>query len=322
MTTKLCNFCGKEIPENSKICPYCNKALEDKVFTYMSETKKNDESRLNVSKYISDDKESANNYFNSNIYSFSEKEIEKRFEIKPVAYEEEEYKEPQQPYDFQNESRAERPKVRQRKKQKNLLYPVIGILVAIIVIICVIVGFASSSDDSEQETTTTAPITTTTVATTATTEAETTTTEPETTTENIISESSVDLDGYLGVTFSGVSDHFGEQIKDSATDEFYGGSVYYYDGMTISTDDGGRIASMSVNYTTVQNKDTYRYQNITYYSTYAHVIDELGEPELNQMEDPTEPCIGYTLDIGSGLSIKFRFDDNKKVSGFDMFYAD
>ena len=27
MTTKLCNFCSKEIPENAKICPYCNKAL-------------------------------------------------------------------------------------------------------------------------------------------------------------------------------------------------------------------------------------------------------------------------------------------------------
>ncbi len=323
MTTKLCDFCGKEIPENSKICPYCNKALGSEVFTYKTAPKKAENSKLNVSKYISEDKNGSDSYFSSNIYSFSESEIEKRFERKPIAYEEEEYKEPEQPYDFQHEARDERPRVRQRRKQKNLLYPVIGILVAIIVIICVIVGFVSGSDDKEQETTTTtAPVTTTTAATTTTTEAQTTTTEPETTTEGYISENSVDLDGYLGVTFSGVSDHFGEQIKDSATDEFYGGSVYYYDGMTISTDDGGRIASMTVDYTSVQNKDAYRYKEITYYSTYQHVIDELGDPDLNQMEDTTEPCIGYTLDIGSGLSIKFKFDDNKKVSGFDMFYTD
>lgn len=322
MTTKLCDFCGKEIPENSKICPYCNKALENKVFTYMNQSKEKDESKLNVSKYLSSEKESSDNYFSSNIYSFSESEIERRFERKPVAYDVEESNVESDNCHIQREEPSERPRVRHRRKQKNLLYPVVGILFGIIVIICVIVGLASdSNDDKKEEVTTTVPTTSTTVGTTETTTEETTTTEA-TTTEGYISASSVDLDGYLGVKFSGVSDHFGEQTQNSASDEFYGGSVYYYDGMTISTDSNGRIASMTVNYSTVKNKDAYRYKEITYYSTYQQVVEELGTPSLNQMDDKTEPCIGYILDAGSGLSIKFKFDDNKKVSGFDMFYAD
>lgn len=322
MTTKLCEFCGKEIPENSKICPYCNKALADKVFTYMNEPKTNENSRLNVSKYISEEKDSSDNYFSSNIYSFSESEIEKRFERKPIAYEEEEPRQSDETFHIQREEMTKNINVRQRKKQKNLLYPVIGILVAIIVIICVIgFAFSGSNNDKAEEETSTTQITSTTAQTT-TTMAETTTTEPTSTTENFISADSVDLDGYLGVGFDGISEDFGDQIQELANDEFYGGKTYYYDGMTVSTDDGGRIASMTIDYTSVKNKDTYRYQKITYYSTYNHVIDELGEPDLDQMNDTTEPCIGYTLDAGSGLSIKFKFDDNKKVSGFDIFYAD
>ena len=322
MTTKLCEFCGKEIPENSKICPYCNKALNNKVFTYMNESKNSDNSRLNVSKFINDDKENKENYFNSNIYSFSEKEIEKRFERKPISYEEEEYKEPQNTERAQRELSMKNPRTRQRKKQKSLIYPIIGVLAAIVIIICII-GFALSGNDKETETvTTTAPISSTTVKPTVTTEETATTTEPTTTTESYISKNSVDLDGYLGVTFSSISADFGQQIQDPANDEFYGGNIYYYDGMTISTDENGRIASMTIDYTTVQNKDTYRYKDITYYSTYNQVIDELGTPDLDQMKDSNEPCIGYTLDEGSGLSIKFKFDDNSKVSGFDMFYSD
>ena len=324
MTTKLCEFCGKEIPENSKICPYCNSALVDKMFTYMNESKTKDVSRLNVSKYTSEEKDSSDNYFSSNIYSFSESEIEKRFERKPVSYEEEDPKQPDDTFRIQREETNKNLNVRrQRKKQKNLLYPVIGILVALIVIICVI-GFAlsGSNDNKSVETTSTTQITTTTAQTTTTNVPETTTTEPTSTTESYISTESVDLDGYLGVGFDGILEDFGEQIQEPSNDEFYGGKNYYYDGMTVSTDEGGRISSMTIDYTSVKNKDTYRYQKITYYSTYNHVVDELGEPDLDQMNNATEPCIGYTLDEGSGLSIKFKFDDNSKVSGFDIFYAD
>ncbi|MEE1003511.1 MAG: zinc ribbon domain-containing protein [Acutalibacteraceae bacterium] len=323
MTTKLCDFCGKEIPENSKICPYCNKALVDKVFTYMNEPKTNETSRLNVSKYTAEEKDSSDNYFNSNIYSFSETEIEKRFERKPISYEEEEPKQPDETFHIQREETNKTATIRQRKKQKNLLYPIIGILVVLIVVICVI-GFALSGTDNNkpEEEITATQTTTTTAQTTTTTVAETTTTEATTTTENYISTNSVDLDGYLGVGFDGISADFGEQTQESSNDEFYGGKTYYYDGMTVSTDESSRIASMTIDYTSVKNKDTYRYQKITYYSTYNHVIDELGEPDLDQMNDATEPCIGYTIDEGSGLSIKFKFDDNKKVSGFDIFYAD
>ena len=63
MTTKLCSFCGKEIPENAKICPYCNKALVDKVFTYMNSKS----SGLDVSKFTKEDNTPADNYFNTNI---------------------------------------------------------------------------------------------------------------------------------------------------------------------------------------------------------------------------------------------------------------
>lgn len=315
MTTKLCDFCGKEIPENSKICPYCNKALGNEVLTYIGDKK----GSLDVSKYT---EKSSDEYFKTNIYSFSETEIERRFEKRTESFHEAEV--PEEKVEIQYEKFAQTPhkaRVKKRKKQKNLLYPVIGVLLAIILIISLIIGLSGGSKDNKQEeTTTVAPqtTTTTTVATTTT----TATTEPTTTTEPYISPSSVDLDGYLGVDYSGVSDHFGSQTSDPTTDEFYGGNVYHYDGMTITTSSSGKIVSMTIDYTSVKDKDKYRYQNITYYSTYQYVIEELGEPDLNQLDDTTEPCIGYTIDIGSGLSIKFKFDDNKKVSGYDIFYAD
>ena len=159
--------------------------------------------------------------------------------------------------------------------------------------------------------------------TTTTTSTTTTTTQATSTTTHVISSAhSVDLDGYLGVDFNSVSDHFGDQTQNSGTDEFYGGNVYYFDGMTITTSGNGNIVSMDVDYTKVQNKDTYYFKNITYYSVYDHIIGELGEPNENLMTDPTEPCIRYVLDIGSGQVIQFEFDDNQKVSSFSMFYAD
>ncbi len=311
MTTKLCNFCGKEIPENAKICPYCNKALADKVFTYMN-NKTN--SGFDVSKFTKEEQNTADNYFNTNIYSFSESAIEKKFERKPIAYEEarpvvnEEYFEKQEPV---------RRMPRKRRKQKNLLIPVGGVLIAIVLIIVIISAIASGGKTQEPEqTTTTTNATTTTQATTTTTEVTTTTTQVFNTAH------SVDLDGYVGVSFSGVSDHFGEEVADPTVDEFYGGNVYHYDGMTITTSSNGNIVSMDVDYTKVQNKDTYYYQDINYYSVYDHVVGELGQPDEDLMADPTEPCIKYVLDIGSNLVIQFKFDDNKKVSSFSMYYAD
>ena len=69
MAVKLCRFCGKHIPENSKICPYCNKALADKVFTFMNDSSsKNDAStQLDISKYVEDNSENSNNYFNTQL---------------------------------------------------------------------------------------------------------------------------------------------------------------------------------------------------------------------------------------------------------------
>ncbi|MBQ5590571.1 MAG: zinc ribbon domain-containing protein [Clostridia bacterium] len=319
MAVKLCRFCGKQIPENSKICPYCNKALADKVFTFMNDSSsKNDAStQLDISKYVEDNSENSNNYFNTNLYSFSEKEIEKRFEKKPVAYDEERVINNEN-YRLHQEAPVQKPRVKKRKKQKNLLYPILCVIAGIVLLIVVISTFTGNKNDNDKETVQTSVSTSTSITTTTTTTIATT----STTTQSYISPSSVDLDGYLGISFSNVKDDFGEEIKPSSIDEFYGGNVYYYDGMTITTASNGTIVSMNVDYANVVNKDTYRYKKITYYSSYAHVIDELGEPELDQMQDATEPCIGYTLDIGSGLSIKFQFDDNNKVSGFNMFYVD
>lgn len=331
MTTKLCDFCGKEIPANSKICPYCNKALEEKVFTYIGENKPKSDSAngLDVSRYISEQKtKQADNYFNSNIYSFSEQEIERRFERKTLVYDEEEQEERenqsekyrmQREYIPQKQRKKNQKNKRKKRKHKSLTALLLIVLLIIAVIIGLIVVKPFSSGKSDEEVTTTIKATTTQATTTTETTTETTTigTTPET-----YSAQSVDLDGYLGLSFSSFSNDFGTQIKDSTSDEFYGGSTYYYDGMTISTDSNGKIASMTVDYTTVDNKDTYRFKDITYYSFYDHVIDELGEPDLDQMSDKNEPCIAYTLDIGSKLSIKFNFDDNKKVCGYKIFYAD
>ncbi|MBQ4155912.1 MAG: zinc ribbon domain-containing protein [Clostridia bacterium] len=313
MTTKLCNFCSKEIPENAKICPYCNKALADKVFTYMNQNKS---SGFDVSKFTKEEKTPADNYFNTNIYSFSESEIEKRFERKPIAYEEEEKTTVNEDY-FAKREPVKRTTARKRKKQKNLLYPVGGVLLAIVLLIVIISSIASGGKDNNETPETTSTTKATTSATTT-----TTTEATSTTTQAILNTHSVDLDGYLGVSFESVSDHFGDQIQDTGTDEFYGGDVHYYDGMTITTSGNGNIVSMDVDYTKVQNKDTYYFKNVTYYSVYDHVVTELGEPDENLMSDPTEPCIRYVLDIGSGQVIQFEFDDNNKVSKFSMFYAD
>lgn len=333
MLTKLCDFCGKEIPVNSKICPFCNKALEEKVFTYMSENKPKSDSAngLDVSKYITrtDDKP-AEDYFKTNVYSYSEKEIEKTFERKDVVYDEEERENQNMRYKMQREyiprkdgkknNRKGNKKSNKRKHKGNKKTIVaLTLVVLIIIVIISLIAFKPFSGKSDLETTSsTTGSTTTTIETTTEATTETTTvTSPST-----YSPQSVDLDGYLGLSYSSFKSNFDASPRNSDSNEVSGGSNYYYDGMTISTDSDSKVVAISVDYSTASNKDTYRYQDITYYSYYDQVIDEFGEPKLNQIEDKNDRCVAYTLDVGSGLSIKFKFDDNKKVTGFDVFYTD
>ena len=319
MTTKLCEFCGKEIPENTKICPYCNKALQDKVLTYTN-AKQEKKDTLDVSKYFEEEKNNEK-YFDTNIYSFSERAIEKKFERKPVVYEEE--------YVINKEPlRDEQPvmPLRARRKRKTTNTKSVVLLTAIITIIVLAIITAITlpllkKDDevvrdnleSFVETTTESQSTTT----TTTAPSETTTTVAHT-----LSNGSVDIFGYLGVGFSNIESDFGEQIKESESDEFTGGSVYYYDGMSVSTDGNGTIVTIKVDYKTSQNKGKYNFDKIAYFSNYDNVIEALGQPSSDQMADKSEPSITYVTDIGSKQSVKFIFDQNKIVTGIYVFYGD
>ena len=330
MLTKLCDFCGKEIPVNSKICPFCNKALEEKVFTYMSENKPKSDSAngLDVSKYITrtDDKP-AEDYFKTNVYSYSEKEIEKTFERKDVVYDDEERENQNMRYKMQREyiprkdgkKNNKNQNKRKHKGNKKTIVALTLIVLIIIVVICLIAFKPFSSTDNQEiiSSKTTVSAISTTETTSETTTETTTVTSPST-----YSSQSVDLDGYLGLSYSSFKSNFDATPRNSDTNEVSGGTNYYYDGMTISTDSDSKVVAISVDYSTASNKDTYRYQDITYYSYYDQVIDEFGEPKLNQIDDKNDRCVAYTLDVGSGLSIKFKFDDNKKVTGFEVFYTD
>ena len=330
MLTKLCDFCGKEIPVNSKICPFCNKALEEKVFTYMSENKPKSDSAngLDVSKYITrtDDKP-AEDYFKTNVYSYSEKEIEKTFERKDVVYDDEERENQNMRYKMQREyiprkdgkKNNKKHNKRRHKGNKKTIVALTLIVLIIIVVICLIAFKPFSSTDNQKITSSK-----TTVSTSSTTEttSETTTETTTVTSPSTYSSQSVDLDGYLGLSYSSFKSNFDATPRNSDTNEVSGGTNYYYDGMTISTDSDSKVVAISVDYSTASNKDTYRYQDITYYSYYDQVIEEFGEPKLNQIDDKNDRCVAYTLDVGSGLSIKFKFDDNKKVTGFEVFYTD
>lgn len=330
MLTKLCDFCGKEIPVNSKICPFCNKALEEKVFTYMSENKPKSDSAngLDVSKYITrtDDKP-AEDYFKTNVYSYSEKEIEKTFERKDVVYDDEERENQNMRYKMQREyiprkdgkNNNKKHNKRRHKGNKKTIVALTLIVLIIIVVICLIAFKPFSSTDNQKITSSK-----TNVSTSSTTEttSETTTETTTVTSPSTYSSQSVDLDGYLGLSYSSFKSNFDATPRNSDTNEVSGGTNYYYDGMTISTDSDSKVVAISVDYSTASNKDTYRYQDITYYSYYDQVIDEFGEPKLNQIDDKNDRCVAYTLDVGSGLSIKFKFDDNKKVTGFEVFYTD
>lgn len=330
MLTKLCDFCGKEIPVNSKICPFCNKALEEKVFTYMSENKPKSDSAngLDVSKYITrtDDKP-AEDYFKTNVYSYSEKEIEKTFERKDVVYDDEERENQNMRYKMQREyiprkdgkKNNKNQNKRKHKGNKKTIVALTLIVLIIIVVICLIAFKPFSSTDNQDVTS--SKTTVSTISTTETT-SETTTETTTVTSPSTYSSQSVDLDGYLGLSYSSFKSNFDATPRNSDTNEVSGGTNYYYDGMTISTDSDSKVVAISVDYSTASNKDTYRYQDITYYSYYDQVIDEFGEPKLNQIDDKNDRCVAYTLDVGSGLSIKFKFDDNKKVTGFEVFYTD
>lgn len=330
MLTKLCDFCGKEIPVNSKICPFCNKALEEKVFTYMSENKPKSDSAngLDVSKYITrtDDKP-AEDYFKTNVYSYSEKEIEKTFERKDVVYDDEERENQNMRYKMQREyiprkdgkKNNKNQNKRKHKGNKKTIVALTLIVLIIIVVICLIAFKPFSSTDNQDVTSSKTTVST---SSTSETTSETTTETTTVTSPSTYSSQSVDLDGYLGLSYSSFKSNFDATPRNSDTNEVSGGTNYYYDGMTISTDSDSKVVAISVDYSTASNKDTYRYQDITYYSYYDQVIDEFGEPKLNQIDDKNDRCVAYTLDVGSGLSIKFKFDDNKKVTGFEVFYTD
>lgn len=330
MLTKLCDFCGKEIPVNSKICPFCNKALEEKVFTYMSENKPKSDSAngLDVSKYITrtDDKP-AEDYFKTNVYSYSEKEIEKTFERKDVVYDDEERENQNMRYKMQREyiprkdgkKNNKNQNKRKHKGNKKTIVALTLIVLIIIVVICLIAFKPFSSTDNQEIISSKTTVST---SSTSETTSETTTETTTVTSPSTYSSQSVDLDGYLGLSYSSFKSNFDATPRNSDTNEVSGGTNYYYDGMTISTDSDSKVVAISVDYSTASNKDTYRYQDITYYSYYDQVIDEFGEPKLNQIDDKNDRCVAYTLDVGSGLSIKFKFDDNKKVTGFEVFYTD
>lgn len=334
MTTKLCDFCGKEIPINSKICPYCNKALTGKAFSYTAPEKKDisaENSGLDISKYLNNDNsENKEDYFSTNIYSFSQSEIERRFERKNSLYDEEEREYRNEAYRMQHEEPVKSRK-QQRKKKNNMLPVIVAVLAVLIVIIIAVAFFSGGNDTDDKAEATTASTTQAKATEPETTEQTTTmTTEIQSTTQTpFFDESrSVDLCGYLLESFSSFEADFGAQTKDPAPDEFYGGYTYYYDGMSVSTDENGTICAMNIDYAAMSDKTAYYFkdnetnQNITFFSNYNEVISILGEPDNDQMNDPTEPCITYQIYEGSSQSIKIRFDADKKVSGFDLFLSD
>ena len=301
--TKLCSYCGKEIPHTSKICPYCNRPLMEDVLTYRVEEKR--KSNVYSSRKSSD--------FSTNIYSVSNDEIDRIFEKKL----------PDKPVNHQRPVNKTRYNRNQNKKQNNDNGALSVILIVIIVILAAILSFAvfwnndtksiENTTSTTTSTTTTAPQTSTTVQTTPST---------STTQKATISASSTDLYGYLGVKFESVNTHFGNQIKNSTVDEFYGGNVYYFDGLTITTVQSGVIVSVTMDYSSCSDADKYRFKDLFHASSYDDVIAIMGTPDNDQLGTSAEPCISYVLDIGSGQSVKFFFDEENRLKKFDLFYAD
>ncbi len=300
--TKLCSYCGKEIPQTSKICPYCNRPLMEDVLTYRVDE--------NNSRDISSKRKSSD--FTTNIYSVSNDEIDRIFEKKlpekPANQHKPVYK-----------SKSSNKQGKKNNKDNNTLSIVLIVIIVVLVTILCIALFSGSGNQNQNTTTSTTATTSvqTTASTTQSTSATTSTTQKQT-----FSASSTDLYGYLGVSFDTVNTHFGEQIKQSTVDEFYGGNTYYFDGLTITTVESGVIVSVTMDYSMCSNIDKYRFKELFSASTYDDVLAVMGTPDSDQLGSSAEPCISYVLDVGSGQSVKFFFDENNRLVKFDLFYAD
>ncbi len=307
--TKLCSYCGKEIPQTSKICPYCNRPLMEDVLTYRIDEDKN--------RNISSKRKSKD--FSTNIYSVSNEELDRIFEKKL----------PEKPvsvplYTQKSTSKAKSNSYKKENKSYNTATIVLVSIIIVLVIVLVVALLSSGASSFLSKTKNTAKPTTTIQTTSVQTTIQTSTTaiSTSTTQKPTFSSSSTDLYGYLGVTFESVNTHFGTQIKSPTVDEFYGGNTYYFDGLKITTVESGVIVSLAMDYSLCSNVDKYRFKDLFYASTYDDVIAVMGTPQNDQLGSSSEPCISYVLDIGSGQSIKFFFDDDKRLAKFDLFYAD
>ena len=314
MNTKLCEFCGKPIPANSKICPYCNKAFNSNVFSFNKQDTASERGRLDVSKYTDNsDTKIAENYFDSNIYSVSQEEIEKRYEKKDVVYDEEERIAQNEQYRHQRDRLPSKQRYqRKKKKNNNQKFIIIGIAAAIVLLIIIIVAFGGKDDEQKPAEIITSKTITQTTTTEPTTE-ETT----ETTTEETIafSSSSTDVYGYLNVNFNSVSSDFGDQTGEASADSEYGGSVYNFDGLKVSTDSAGVIKKIVCDYNSAENKSSYWFtENISYCTNQDTVQSAMTNFELTSSDDTS---LTYLLDSGSNQYVKFSFDANKKITGFE-----
>ena len=314
MNIKICEFCSKEIPSNSKICPYCNKPLDNKVFNFKMNETASQGGNLDVSKYIKNaENKNTENYFGTNIYSFSNEGIEKKFEKKDFVYDEKKVEEQNERYRRQRNELPTRP-VSKKKNNKALIIAITAIaLVLIIVIVSLLRGgeepqkqavFITGSSATEQTTTTVTTSQTTTVTTTQ---------------KMTYGKGNTDMYGYLKVDFSSISSDFGTQIKSSTSDSSYGGNKYYYDGMTVSTDSAGNIMQILVDYTTSSNKDLYRFFSVAYYSNLEQVEKAMKSYEKTDSSETASTSLTYVLDIGSKQYVSFKFDDNKNITGYDYF---
>ncbi len=313
MNTKLCEFCGKAIPANSQICPYCNKALNNKVFSFDFQDTASQRGKLDVSKYTDNsDTKVAENYFDSNIYSVSQEEIEKRYEKKDVVYDEEERIAQNEQYRHQRDKLPTKQRYQRKKKKNNQKLIVIGVAVLVILLIIIIAAFSGKNSTDEVKTQKTTVKTTQTQTTEATTE---TTTETTTMPTIAFSSSCTDVYGYLNVNFNSVSDDFGDQTGEATSDSEYGGSIYHYDGMTVSTDSTGLIKRINCDYVNAENKALYWFTNkISYCATQDTVNEAMSDFELTSSDDVS---LTYLLDSGSNQYIKFTFDTNKQINGFE-----
>ncbi len=319
MNTKLCEFCGKAIPANSKICPYCNKAFNSKVFSFNTQDTASERGRLDVSKYTKNSEQKiAENYFDSNIYSVSQEEIEKRYEKKDVVYDEEERLAQNEQYRHQRDRLPSKPQYKKRNKSKNNnRKPVIIVAVVAVLVIIIIILALSGKDDTPKPA---EIITSKTITQTTTTEPTTEeTTETSTMPTITFSSSSTDVYGYLNVNFGNVSSDFGDQTSDSTSDSDYGGSNYHYDGMTVSTDSSGLIKKITTDYNSASNKSLYWFtENISYCANQDIVQSAMTNYELTSSDDTS---LTYMLDSGSNQYVKFSFDSNKIITGFETYVA-